>query len=184
MNARKYSVNNEWAEIASQIRVPYDARLDYNPQYDGFNLSTTIKQADAALLGYPLQYANLKASTRRNNLKFYRNLTRNTGPAMTWSMHAIGYLDAGEMPPDDLFRLTYEPYIRDPYYVWSGKYGSGAVDVNNFITGAGGFLQLMLYGYGGIRINADSMTFKHPRLPPRTKKLQFNGEISVLTFAI
>lgn len=52
--------------------------------------------------------------------------------------------------------------------VWSERrWGHGAV---NFITGAGGFLQAVVYGYGGLRIREDGLYF-NSTLPPRATKL-------------
>ena len=52
--------------------------------------------------------------------------------------------------------------------MWSERRGGkGAV---NFITGAGGFLQAVVYGYGGFRIRNDGLYF-NSTLPPRTTKL-------------
>lgn len=161
--------------MASRIYLPYNSEKDYNPQYEGYTPDTIIKQADVVLLGYPLQYANIQKTTRRNNLNLYSNLTRRNGPAMTWSMHAIGFLDIGEQPTDELFDKTYLPYIRKPFYVWN-EYVDGVPNgASNFITGAGGFLQLILYGYAGIRLNADALTIENPTLPPHTNKLTLNG---------
>lgn len=174
----KYSINSNWSAIAQRIALLYDRQLDYHPQYDGYHLDISIKQADVALLGYPLQFANIRASTRRNNLNFYTHVTRPTGPAMTWSMHAIGYLETSSTPPnEETFNRTFIPYIRSPYFVWNEyKYGipNGA---NNFITGAGGFLQLIVYGFAGIRINTDSLSIRQPQLPPNTTALKLKGLI-------
>lgn len=183
MNGTKSDTNNNWSKIANKIRLLHDAKLDYNPQYEGYNLSIPIKQADVALLGYPLQYANINARTRRNNLKFYENVTRKNGPAMTWSMHAIGHLDIDELPTEEFFNRTFASYIRKPFYVWN-EYVDGVTDgASNFITGAGGFLQLIMYGYAGIRINADSLTIERSTLPPRTSKLKLNGELATIRIA-
>lgn len=162
--------------MAQRITLLYDPHLDYNPQYDGYNLNITIKQADVTLLGYPLQYTNIKSSTRRNNLKLYENVTRSNGPAMTWSMHTIGHIDVESTPPTrQMFQRTYEPYVRRPFYVWN-EYMDGIADgANNFITGAGGFLQLIIYGYAGIRIKPDSLTIEKVALPPNATKLKLNG---------
>lgn len=52
--------------------------------------------------------------------------------------------------------------------VWSERrWGHGAV---NFITGAGGFLQAVIYGYGGFRIRQDGLYF-NSTLPSRATKL-------------
>lgn len=170
-------MNANWSTIARKIHLLYDSVMDFNPQFDGYNLSIVIKQADVVLLGYPLRYANMQASTRRNNLKFYANVTRETGPAMTWSMHAIGNLNEEIDVDEHLFNRTFRPYIRRPFYVWN-EYVNGVDDgASNFITGAGGFLQLIMYGYAGIRINVDSLSVTRPTLPPRTNRLKMNGQL-------
>lgn len=52
--------------------------------------------------------------------------------------------------------------------MWSERRrGKGAV---NFITGAGGFIQAVVYGYGGFRIRNDGLHF-NSTLPPKTTKL-------------
>lgn len=56
--------------------------------------------------------------------------------------------------------------------VWTENVNrKGAV---NFITGAGGFLQAVLFGYGGFRIRADHLEF-NPTLTPSSKKLTITG---------
>lgn len=156
----------------------HDRKLDYNPQYDGYNLNITIKQADVTLLGYPLQFANMQASTRRNNLHLYTNLTRSNGPAMTWSMHAIGHLEIDSQPLSEvMFNRTFVPYLRSPYFVWNEYVNGVSYGAVNFITGAGGFLQLIMYGYAGIRINVDSLTIRKPQLPPNTNELKLNEQL-------
>jgi trehalose/maltose hydrolase-like predicted phosphorylase len=56
--------------------------------------------------------------------------------------------------------------------VWNeNKGGDGAT---NFITGMGGFLQSILFGFGGIRLHKDRLTID-PVLPPGCDKLRFNG---------
>lgn len=176
LDPSKYTSNSNWSSIAKHLTLLYDRELDYNPQYDGYSLNITIKQADVALLGYPLQFANIQPSTRRNNLNLYANLTRSNGPAMTWSMHAIGHLDSDSTPPtEEMFNRTYVPYMRQPYLMWN-EYVNGVPDgAGNFITGAGGFLQLIMYGYAGIRVNVDSLSIQKPQLPPNTKQLKLNG---------
>ena len=44
----------------------------------------------------------------------------------------------------------------------------------NFITGAGGFLQAVLFGYGGFRFRDNHLEF-NPTLPPTCTKLTITG---------
>lgn len=163
--------------MAERITLLYDQQLDYNPQYDGYRLGEKIKQADVALLGYPLYYANIQASTRRNNLLYYANVTDSNGPAMSWSMYMLGFMESEpSAATDQIFRRSFAPYVRKPYYVWNENEDQAQDGAGNFITGAGGFLQLLIYGFAGIRINSDSVTLEKPSLPPNTTELTLNGE--------
>lgn len=56
--------------------------------------------------------------------------------------------------------------------VWNeNKGGDGAT---NFITGMGGFLQSILFGFGGIRLHKNHLIID-PVLPPDCNKLRFVG---------
>lgn len=137
-----------WREVGSQMFVPYDAAVDYHPEYDGYAQGTTIKQGDVILMGFPLE-AKMAPATRANDLQQYAAVTSNGGPAMTWAMFAVGYLDTGKL---DLaysnFKRGYAN-VRPPFNVWTETPTGGAV---NFLTGAGGFLQSVIFGYAGLRI--------------------------------
>lgn len=122
-----------------------------------------------------LLFFNPIRSTKRNDLVYYDNKTRENGPAMTWAMHTIGFLDLeDEATAARYFERSYALYNRQPFYVWSevipGQPGAG-----NFITGAGGFLQSVINGYGGVRLNFDDMTIGKSYLPKGTTKLTLNG---------
>jgi hypothetical protein len=55
---------------------------------------------------------------RRNDLLAYEPLTRASGPAMTWSMHSIGFIELGDfIKAQQLFRRSYETYVRPPFNV-------------------------------------------------------------------
>jgi hypothetical protein len=55
---------------------------------------------------------------KRNDLLTYEPLTSVNGPAMTWSMHSIGFLELGDFDKaDQLFRRSYQSYVRPPFYV-------------------------------------------------------------------
>ena len=132
-----------------------------------------VKQADVVLLRHPLslQYPD---ATRRNDLLFYERMTTQDGPAMTWSMFSIGWLDVGdEMKAAKLFGKSYLPYVQEPFKIWTEDQGGhGAV---NFQTGMGGFLQVFLYGYGSLRIRHDRLDFISPRLPFNVTELHFKS---------
>ncbi|PIK33903.1 putative acid trehalase-like protein 1 [Apostichopus japonicus] len=151
----------KWQEIADKLVIPFDPKKNYHPEFDGYQLGTRIKQADAILLGYPLM-VNISETTRRNNLELYDTIdgyhvTDVNGPAMTWSMYVIGWLEEGNFTKakENLKKSLLN--LQQPFKVWTEEAtGYGAV---NFITGMGGFLQSIVYGYTGFRIKLDALSF-------------------------
>ncbi|RVE43010.1 hypothetical protein evm_012322 [Chilo suppressalis] len=113
-------------------------------------------------------------STRTNDLEYYEAVTREDGPAMTWSMHAIGRQDAGQQDrADELFHRSYADYVREPFKVWSEESdGSGAV---NFLTGMGGLLQALAAGRAGLRLSLAALTIRRPVPPPHGTRLTIRG---------
>ena len=159
----------EYREVAAKIRIPFDATLRVHPEYDGYN-GGQIKQADVVLLGYPLQ-VSMPADVRENDLAYYIERTDPNGPAMTYGMHTLGWLELGnEEKAAELFARTYAN-MRAPFKVWAETPSGGAV---NFITGAGGFLQTVWAGYGGVRINNGGFSAK-PVLPKGVSSLKVRG---------
>lgn len=94
---------------------------------------------------------------------------------MTWSMHAINHLDLKHIAEADrLLDKSYSNYIRAPFNVWC-EYTSQGCGAVNFITGAGGFLQVVLYGYAGIRPRLDHLLIKEPVKLPGVSKYKVQG---------
>ena len=158
--------------MVRRLSLQYDAELDYHPQFEGYEPGTVIKQADTVLAGYPLMYP-MNPSTRLHDLEQYEAVTDPGGPAMTWAMFAVGQLDLGHTgTAESLFRRSYQPYYHPPFYMWTENVnGTGAV---NFLTGMGGFLQSVMFGYFGVRTRLDRMEF-NPLLPPNTSTMEMIG---------
>ena len=110
-------VPEDWVELARSLTLLYNSELNYHPEYDGYIPGTAIKQADVVLLGFPLMY-KMNETTRKNDLNIYENVTRPTGPAMTWAMHTVGFLELDELDKaETLFNRSYQSYMREPYKV-------------------------------------------------------------------
>lgn len=66
-----------------------------------------------------------RRSTRANDLSYYETVTRESGPAMTWSMHAIGHLRIGNSKhAAQLFKDSYQGYVREPFKVFFYDFNS------------------------------------------------------------
>ncbi|XP_035763036.1 protein-glucosylgalactosylhydroxylysine glucosidase [Neolamprologus brichardi] len=161
----------EWQAVAEYIKIPFDEEHQYHPEYDGYIKGHPVKQADTVLLGYPLGLP-MSPEVRRNDLEAYEPVTNPHGPAMTWGMFAIGWLELGEAEKAQLLLEKCFNNIQGPFQVWSeSSDGSGAV---NFLTGMGGFLQAVLFGYTGFRVQKDCLAFS-PLLPNDVCELCVRG---------
>lgn len=164
--------NSTFKHIADNLVILFDSETRHHPEFSGYT-NATVKQADVILLGYPLNFS-MPRDVRKNDLTFYAPLTNPKGPAMTWSMFTVGFLDVGDAPTaEDYFYRSYENNINAPYYWWSEVPGGGGA--KNFITGAGGFLQCVWAGYGGVRVGASGLRVVTPRPLPHSERLVLRG---------
>lgn len=110
---------------------------------------------------------------RARDLEAYKYPTTDfNGPAMSWSMFAIGWLAVGnETAALENFRRGYAN-AQPPFGVWTELPAGGTV---NFITGAGGFLQSVLFGYGGLRIQSGHLEFEPPAPPQGAAQMVLKG---------
>lgn len=161
----------EWQEVAENLQIPFDEESQYHPEYDGYTKGHPVKQADAVMLGYPLGLP-MSLEVRKNDLEAYEPVTDPHGPAMTWGMFAIGWLELGDAEKAHGLLQKCFNNIQGPFQVWSeSSDGSGAV---NFLTGMGGFLQAVLFGYTGFRVQRDCLAFS-PLLPNDISELCVRG---------
>ncbi|XP_018618768.1 protein-glucosylgalactosylhydroxylysine glucosidase isoform X2 [Scleropages formosus] len=161
----------EWQRIADNLKIPFDSDANYHPEFDGYKKGQPVKQADVVLLGYPLGLP-MTPQVRKNDLEVYAAVTDPKGPAMTWGMFALGWLELGEADKaEDQLSKCFNN-IQGPFQVWSEETdGSGTV---NFLTGMGGFLQAVLFGYTGFRVQRNSLDFA-PLLPKDITELRVRG---------
>ena len=164
------SSNPEWSKVAKNIVIHKfkDGTTKEHSTYDG----DRIKQADVNLLSYPLDIINDKATILKD-LKYYEPKLAEEGPAMAQSVFAVIYARLGDA--DNAFRLfkrSYEPNKRPPF----GALAEAATSNNPyFATGAGGMLQTVIFGFGGLHLTDDGIIQKNPILPKQWKKLTLTG---------
>ncbi len=132
-----------------------------------------IKQADVNLLAFPLHEISDPHFIGKD-LEYYASRVDQTdGPAMTKSVLAILYERIG-MPQKafELFKSGYQPNQRPPFGVISETENS-----NNpyFMTGAGGLLQTILFGFDGLEITDRGLVQTHAQLPRGWKSLRLTG---------
>lgn len=94
---------------------------------------------------------------------------------MTWGVHTLGFLDLqDEVEATKYFERSYNVYTHQPFFTWSENQPN-TPGAGNFITGAGGFLQSVINGYGGIRLHFDYLSITNFFMPKNSNSLEFNG---------
>lgn len=159
-----------WAAIADCIpilKLPNGATAEY----DGYQ-DTTIKQADVNLLAYPLGVITDPDQIKKD-LDFYEPRMSPTGPAMGNAVLSILHNRLGNtQKAGELFDLAYKPNEIPPFGVLAECPGCSNP---YFATGAGGFLQAVLMGFGGIDITDEGIRQLDSKLPARWKSLTITG---------
>lgn len=174
-NSTDHNTDN-YFKIARSIALPYSNENDYTPAFDGFYATTRTRQADTIHLRYPLNY-QLNETTHRNNLRVYAaNLVLNNVPSTTYAVQNIVRLSLGEIPTDKQFSRSHEPYTEGDFKQWKQSVGDDIV-VRNHVAGAAGFLQQILNGYAGIKVQDDGLVVENAVLPPGTRRLTLNGKL-------
>lgn len=155
--------------------------LSYHPEYEGFPNGSPgesfyrpspdcgapggcVKQADAILLNFPLG-VRMEPDALANDLAFYENVTDPNGPAMTWALFALNWMAAGDYERSaEMFPRGFAN-VEPPFGVWTEYPRSfGNLGAVNFITGAGGFLQSLVFGAAGLRLERERLRVAPPPL--------------------
>jgi trehalose/maltose hydrolase-like predicted phosphorylase len=161
--------NPLWARTAAKLYVPYDSAGGYHPTYEGAPDST--RGSVSPLLSYPLEIPMSERAKRTDLAHALQQFAKRGGGAMmTTTLYPVIAAELGERSVVDTLPLhTYQPHLRGPFMVLAETPRNNAV---NFLTGAGGFLQQVIYGYTGLRLQESGLTPKFkPLLPSRIKRL-------------
>lgn len=166
----QYQIPKEWKEVADNIRIlSFDNGIT---QQDATYQGEMIKQADANLLGYPLLFSS--STQQKKDLAYYsKKIDPVHGPAMSFSIFSIQYARLGmQKEAYEAFKKCYLPNKRPPFGVLSETPSS-----NNayFMTGAGGFLQAIINGFGGLQLTSEGIKQLPSVLPKHWKRLTIKG---------
>lgn len=161
--------DTDWEFVAGNIpilRFP-DGVTREHASYHG----EPIKQADVNLLAYPLTEIRDPARILKD-LAYYEPRIGN-GPAMSYAVLSILYSRLGEpQKAYELFIRGYTPNEVPPFGILAETAGGTNP---YFATGAGGILQAMLSGFGGLEITDTGIVQLKTRLPRQWKSLEMTG---------
>jgi trehalose/maltose hydrolase-like predicted phosphorylase len=163
--------NADWQHVAGNIPVlkMKDGVTSEHAAYKGEG----IKQADVNLLAYPLKEITNPGQILKD-LEYYNTRVPNEGtPAMTQAIFTLLYARLEQ--PDKAahwFKDAYLPNLNAPFRVIAETKGGTNP---YFATGAGGVLQAVLMGFGGLEITSKGITQVRSSLPSNWNKLTITG---------
>jgi trehalose/maltose hydrolase-like predicted phosphorylase len=162
--------NPDWNHVADNIPILKfpDGTTKENASYDGVD----IKQADVNLLAYPLSIVTDRRQIEKD-LKYYEPRMSPEGPAMGVSVLATLYARLGNADRAyELLQKSYKPNQVPPFGVLAETAGGTNP---YFATGAGGMLQSILFGFGGLSITEKGVVQQQVMLPGKWKGLKITG---------
>ena len=163
--------NPRWQEVAANIPI-LEFENGITREHSTYS-GETIKQADTNLLSYPLNLVNDPDKMRRNLEYYEQKVDKVHGPAMTQAVYSIIYNRLGDRDKAyNLFKQSYKPNERPPFAVIAETPQS---ENPYFATGAGGTLQSVLAGFGGLELTDEGIIQLDTPLPREWKSLTITG---------
>lgn len=160
----------DWINVANNIPILKfpDGVTKENATYTGVD----IKQADVNLLSFPLDVVNTKEQIEKD-LQYYEPRMSAEGPAMGNSV--LSTLYARMNNPDKAYELFVKSYKANEVPPF-GVLAETAGGTNPyFATGAGGMLQAVIFGFGGLNITDQGIQQLKTRLPKNWRSLELKG---------
>lgn len=161
----------DWKKVADNIPIlkMEDGVTREHATYKGEG----IKQADVNLLSYPLKEVADPLLIKKD-LEYYETRVPNEGtPAMTQAIFTLLYARLGNKEKSwHWFKDAYLPNLNPPFRVIAETKGGTNP---YFATGAGGILQSVLMGFGGLEITPKGIIQVKSTLPSHWKSLTIKG---------
>jgi protein-glucosylgalactosylhydroxylysine glucosidase len=112
----------------------------------------------------------MSSTAKRNNLIHAVRSIEESGAGAMMGTNFVAII-AAELKDDSLFNAVIEKtlrgYLRPPFHVLAETHTNNSI---NFITGAGSYLQQVIFGYTGLRLTDEGMIEKYKPMLPRTIK--------------
>ena len=161
----------DWMNVANNIPIlkMADGVTKEHATYAGEG----IKQGDVNLLSYPLKEITDTKQIRKD-LEYYETRVPTEGtPAMTQAVFTLLYSRLGDgAKAYHFFQDSYLPNLNPPLRVIAETKGGTNP---YFATGAGGILQSVLMGFGGLEITSKGIVQIKTALPPNWKSITLTG---------
>jgi len=163
--------NADWMNVANNIPI-LKLENGVTSEYAGYD-GRGIKQADVNLLAYPLKEITDPKQIKKD-LEYYETRVPNEGtPAMTQAVFTTLYARLGDGEKAfHFFQDAYLPNLNPPLRVIAETKGGTNP---YFSTGAGGIVQSVLMGFGGLEVTSKGIVQVPSALPKKWKSLTITG---------
>ena len=164
----------ELENIGKKMFIPFNKEKGFHPVFGNAAAgegATELWSSVTPLLTFPLQI-EMNQDVKKNNLYHAVKNLEKDGAGADMGVNFLPII-AAEVENDSLFNLvinkTVKGFLRPPFNVITET----QTNYNyNFITGAGAFLQQVIFGYTGLRITDKGLEAKYkPMLPKGITKL-------------
>nr|WP_320039033.1 glycoside hydrolase family 65 protein [uncultured Bacteroides sp.] len=164
-------VKSLWLEVAKNLMI-HTFENGVTKEHKTYN-GEGIKQADVNLLAYPLGIIQSPSQIKKD-LEYYEvRVPEKDTPAMTQAIFSLLYARLGDKEKAyHFFKDAYVPNLNPPFRVIAETKGGTNP---YFITGAGGILQTVMMGFGGLEITPAGIVQKKGLLPGHWKSLTIKG---------
>ncbi len=163
--------NPDWKLVADNIPIThFDSGV--TKEFDTYK-GENIKQGDVNLLAYPLKTITDPAQIRKDLSYYEQRIPKEGTPAMTKAIFALLYSRLGEGEKAlHYFRESYTENLNPPFRVIAETAGGTNP---YFATGAGGIVQSLLMGFGGLNITDSGIQQIKSKLPAAWKSIIITG---------
>ncbi|MDB4910130.1 MAG: trehalose/maltose hydrolase or phosphorylase, partial [Gemmatimonadetes bacterium] len=162
-----------WATVAAKLHMPFDSVTQIYRTYEGAPDSTL--GWITPLLSYPLSVPMSDRAKRTHLTQATKDIKgEESGAMMGVTLLSVDAAELGDRAlVDTLLPYSYRAHLQGPFLMLSETPTNHAV---NFLTGAGGFLQQVIFGYTGLRLGNDGLEPQFPPiLPSHIKRLVLRG---------
>lgn len=163
-------VDPDWIHVADNIPILKfeDGVIREHASYEG----EEIKQADVNLLSYPLEFVTSNDQIQID-LEYYTPRLSSKGPAMGAAIISILNNRLGRIEKaEEVFLNSYRLNEVPPFGVLAETAGGTNP---YFATGAGGMLQAVISGFGGLVVRDEGLIQLKSSIPKSWKKLVISG---------
>lgn len=156
-------VDSRWTDVGARLHLPLDSATGSYRTYEGAPDSTL--GVITPLLSYPL---GLPMSDRAKRTHLDQAVGRlkeeASGAMMGITLLSVDAAELGDSAlVDALLPYSYVGHLRGPFLLLSETPDNNAI---SFLTGAGGFLQQVIFGYTGLRLEACRLDPRFPAILP------------------